>query len=146
MLRVRRFRATQFFCFFLFGSTSGRRRSICVRSSFFSFLFVFFFRCWTQAKHLLQTKAAPLTTHQLMGSLVSSSSSSSSFLLLLVLVLQERKKITLVYSLVSFRLQLEFGRRWWLPLSDCLLPVAPHHIICLTMFYKVNKGAVLQWM
>jgi hypothetical protein len=78
-----------------------------------------------------------------MGSLVSS---SSSFLLLLVLVLQERKKITLVYSLVSFRLQLEFGRRWWLPLSDCLLPVAPHHIICITMFYKVNKGAVLQWM
>lgn len=80
-----------------------------MRSSFFSFLFCFFFfRCWTQAKHLLQTKAAPLTTHQLMGSLVSS---SSSFLLLLVLVLQERKKITLVYSLVSFRLQLEFGRR-----------------------------------
>lgn len=76
----------------------------------FLFFFVFFFRCWTQAKHLLQTKAAPLTTHQLMGSLVSSSS-SSSFLLLLVLVLQERKKITLVYSLVSFRLQLEFGRR-----------------------------------
>ncbi len=60
----------------------------CVRSCFFflSFFFFFFWKLvfWVldPSNHLLQTKAAPLRTHQLLGSLVSSSSSFSSFLFL----------------------------------------------------------------